>query len=189
MEIVREAVDAGVDFVQVRERDLDARTLVALVRELLVAIDDRATRLLVNGRPDVAIAAGAHGVELPEAGLDVAAVRAVFPDLLIGASCHSLDAALRAEQGGADFVLFGPVFPTPGKEHRAVGLDALAGVARGLRIPVHAVGGIDASRSSAVTVAGARGVAAIRLFIETPAGQLGRVVREIRDAAGCPARL
>lgn len=189
MEIVREAADAGVDYVQVREKDLDARALLTLVRELLAAIGGRATRLLVNGRPDVAIAAGAHGVELPEAGLDVSAVRAAFPVLLIGASCHSLAAAVRAEQGGADFVVFGPVFPTPGKEDRAAGLDALAAVTDRLRIPVHAVGGIDGSRVSAVTVAGARGVAAIRLFIETPAGQLARVLREMRDAAKRPTRL
>jgi thiamine-phosphate pyrophosphorylase len=184
--IVSEAVAAGLDCVQVREKDLGSRALVALVRELREAIGARATRLLVNGRPDVAVAGGAHGVQLPESGLDVAAVRSGFPDFLIGASCHSLDAALRAEQSGADFVVFGPVFATPGKEARATGLDALAVVARRLRIPVHAVGGIDVACASAVAATGARGVAAIRLFIDTPAGQLAHVLRQMRDPGERP---
>jgi thiamine-phosphate pyrophosphorylase len=182
LEIVREAVDAGIDFVQVREKDLGSQELLDLVRALRAVIGSRATRLLVNARPDVAVAGGAHGVQLPEAGLDVAAVRSGFPGLLIGASCHSLEVALRAEQSEADFVVFGPVFETPGKEARATGLDGLALVAQRLRIPVHAVGGMDGSRASAVAAAGARGVAAIRLFIDTPAGQLARVLREMRDA-------
>jgi thiamine-phosphate pyrophosphorylase len=181
--IVREAAEAGVDFVQVREKDLSARALLGLIRELLAATRACPTRLLVNGRPDVAVAAGAHGVQLPEAGLDIAAVRAAFPSLLIGASCHSLEAAARAERSGADFVVYGPVFPTPGKEGRAVGVAALAAVARQLRIPVHAVGGIDAGSVQAVAAAGARGVAAIRLFIETPAGQMARTLDRMRSTA------
>ena len=184
--IASEAIDAGVDFVQVREKDLDSRALLALVRELRKAIGGRSTRLLVNGRPDAAVVGGAHGVQLPETGLDVAAVRSGFPDLLIGASCHSLDAALRAEQNGADFVVFGPVFATPGKEARATGLDGLAIVAQRLRIPVHAVGGIDAACATAVAASGARGLAAIRLFIDTPAGQLARVLRQMHDSGGRP---
>jgi thiamine-phosphate pyrophosphorylase len=184
LEIVREAVDAGVDFVQVREKDLGSRALLALVREPRTVIGERATRLLVNGRPDVAIAGGAHGVHLPETGLDIAAVRSGFPDLLIGASCHSLAAAVRAEQGGADFVLFGPVFATPGKEERASGLDRLAGITAQLSVPVHAVGGIDASRVACLVAAGASGAAAIRLFIDTPAGKLADILGQMREAAG-----
>jgi thiamine-phosphate pyrophosphorylase len=186
MDVVREAVDAGVEFVQVREKDLGARALLALAREVRAAIGERQTRLLVNGRPDVAVAAGAHGVQLPEAGLDVRAVRSGFPNLLIGASCHSLEAALRAEQKGADLVVFGPVFATPGKEERATGLSQLVVVVEHLRVPVHAVGGMDVSRVAEVAAAGARGVAAIRLFIDTPVGKLARVVREMRDAAARP---
>jgi thiamine-phosphate pyrophosphorylase len=183
LEIVREAVDAGVDFVQVREKDLGSRALLALVSELRTVIGERAARLLVNGRPDIAIAGGAHGVQLPEAGLDIAAVRSGFPDLLIGASCHSLAAAVRAEQGGADFVVFGPVFATPGKEERASGLDRLAGITARLSIPVHAVGGIDASRVAGVVAAGASGAAAIRLFIDAPAGELAGILSQMREAA------
>jgi thiamine-phosphate diphosphorylase len=182
-DIVREAAAAGVDCVQVREKDLPARDLVTLVRALGEAIAGHSTRLLVNGRVDVALAANAHGVQLPEDGLGVAAVRKTFPRLLIGASCHSLESALRAEDQGADFVLFGPVFATPGKETRATGPRPLATVADRLRIPVHAVGGIDTAQVPHLKGTGVRGIAAIRLFIDTPPGQLAAMLTALRAAA------
>jgi thiamine-phosphate pyrophosphorylase len=187
VDIVREAGAAGVDYVQVREKDLGSQALLALVRTLRAAIGTGATRLLVNGRPDIAIAAGADGVQLAEAGLDVAAVRAAFPGLRIGASCHSSEAATRAERAGADFVVFGPVFATPGKEERAVGLAALAAVVERVNIPVHAVGGIDASHAASVRESGARGIAAIRLFTDAPEGRLAELLRRVRTE-GAPER-
>ena len=182
-ELVRAAAAAGVDYVQVREKDLPAAALLALVGELREAIAERPTRLLVNGRLDVALAAGIHGVQLPENGLSVAAVRRAFPHLLIGASCHSVESALRAEAQGASFILFGPVFPTPGKETRATGPRPLADLARRLRIPVHAVGGIDAAHVPLLSGTGAHGVAAIRLFLETPPELLAAVLAGRRATA------
>lgn len=162
--VAARAARAGIDFVQVREKDLGARALRELAASVVRAVNGTATRVLVNGRPDVAVAAGAHGVQLPEDGLPVAEVRRGFPGLLLGASRHALASALAAERDGADFVLLGPVFPTPGKE-RALGLPALEAAARALRVPVHAVGGIDADRVHEVWRAGASGVAAIRAFL------------------------
>jgi thiamine-phosphate pyrophosphorylase len=177
--LVARAAQAGVDFVQVREKELEGAALRDLVASVVRAVAGTATRVLVNGRPDVAAATGAHGVQLPEDGLPVAAVRRGFPGLLVGASRHALASALAAERDGADFVLLGPVFATPGKD-RALGLDALAAAARALRVPVHAVGGIDAARAPEVWNAGATGVAAIRAFL-VGEDQIAARVAELRS--------
>ena len=179
--IVREAAAAGLDRVQVREKDLDGRGLRAVVAAVLAATTGTAARVLVNGRPDVAVAAGAEGVQLPEEGLPVADVKRAWPALVVGASRHSVDGARRAEAEGADFVLLGPIFATPGKEERVLGLGPLAEAARALRIPVHAVGGVGAGNARQAVEAGARGLAAIRPFLEQPAGD---AVRALRGTAG-----
>lgn len=176
-DLVREAAEAGVDRVQVREKDLAGRGLRALVSEVLAATAGTAARVLVNGRPDVAAAAGAHGVQLPEEGLPVSRVKRAFPDLVVGASRHTVDGARRAEAEGADFVLLGPIFATPGKEARALGLGPLREAARSMGIPVHAVGGIGPDNARQVAEAGARGLAAIGAFLDAPASQVVRALR------------
>ena len=178
--LTRDASRAGVDRVQVREKDLAGRDLRALVGDIVAAASGTAARVLVNGRPDVALAAGAHGVQLPEDGLPVSATRRGFPGLEVGASRHTVEGARRAEDEGADFVLLGPIFATPGKGGRALGLGPLAEAARQLTIPVHAVGGIDAGNARLAVEAGARGVAAIRAFCEGPVAE---AVRALRAAA------
>jgi thiamine-phosphate pyrophosphorylase len=175
--LAREAAEAGVDRIQVREKDLPGRSLHALVTDIVAAASGTATRVLVNGRPDVAVAAGAHGVHLPEEGLPLAATRRAFPGLEVGASRHSVEGARRAEDEGADFVFLGPIFATPGKEHAALGLGPLEEAARSLRIPVHAVGGIDASTARLAIEAGARGLAAIRVFLQGPIAETVRALR------------
>lgn len=175
-ELAAAAAAAGVDWFQVREKDLGGRDLVELCRAVVNATGG-GCGVLVNSRPDVALAAGCDGVQLPEAGLPVGEVRRSFPRLRIGASCHSLDAAQRAEQEGADFVLLGPVFETPGKESRALGTRVLARVVQAVNIPVHAIGGLDAATAPRATAAGARGLAAIGVF---HAGSIERTVRRFR---------
>lgn len=162
--LAREAAEAGVDYVQLREKDLGGGALLALAREVVAAVAGTPCAVLVNGRPDVAELAQARGVQLPERGLPVAEVRRAFPRLLIGASCHSVEAAVRAEADGADLVVMGPVFATPGKGERLLGIEPLSLAARALRVPVHAIGGIDASTAGRAVSAGARGLAAIRAF-------------------------
>jgi thiamine-phosphate pyrophosphorylase len=181
--LVREAAAAGVDRVQVREKDLEGGRLRALVGAVIAAAGGTAARVLVNGRPDVAAAAGAEGVQLPEDGLPVADVKRAWPGLVVGASRHSVDGARRAEAEGADFVLLGPIFATPGKEERALGLGPLADAARTLRIPVHAVGGVGPGNARQIVEAGARGLAAIRVFLDLPAGE---ALRALRGGAGPP---
>ena len=178
-ELAAEAASAGVDWLQIREKDLAARELLRLVRSVMDAVAGRCG-VLVNSRPDVAEAAGCAGVQLPEAGLPVRDVRRGFPRLRLGASCHSLEAARHAAAEGADFVLLGPVFETPGKEHRALGVEALARVVRGVQVPVYAIGGVDVSTAPRAVAAGACGLAAIGVFHR---GSLARTVRRLRLGA------
>ena len=178
---VAAAARAGVDLVQVREKTLSDRALLAVVSAVRAALASTSTRLLVNGRPDVALAAGAYGVQVPEEGLPVAEVKRAFPSLTVGASCHSVEAARRAAGEGADFVLLGPIFATPGKEERTLGLDVLAAAAAAVAVPLHAIGGVTPARVPALRAAGARGGAAIRPFLEGPADA---IIRAFREAEG-----
>lgn len=152
---------AGVGAVQIREKDLDDRSLWDLARTAR-SILPPATRLLVNGRLDVALAAGADGAHLPSDGLPVAALRRFGAEVLLGVSTHQVEEVERARDEGADYVTFGPVWETPGKgPARGVGELARA-AASGL--PVYALGGVTIERFGEVAAAGAAGVAAIRLF-------------------------
>lgn len=172
------AARAGVDIIQVREKDLEGAALRALVATVIAAAAGTATRVLVNGRPDVAVVAGAQGVQLPEDGLPVGPVKRFFPTLLVGASRHSPEGAKEAEAEGADFVVFGPIWATPGKEERAVGLEGLARAVASVRIPVHAIGGIEPGNARSVADAGAAGLLAIRPFLDAPE----RAVDAFREA-------
>jgi thiamine-phosphate pyrophosphorylase len=171
VERVRWAAGAGVHLVQVRERDLDGGPLTALVRRCVDAVRGSRTRVLVNDRVDVALAAGAHGVHLRADSMPAARVRAICPQgFLVGRSVHARDEAMAAAAaGGLDYLLFGTVFATTSKPGRApAGLGALAEVAAAVTIPVLAVGGVTPDTVDEVVMAGAAGFAAIGMFAATP---------------------
>lgn len=182
--LVRAATTANVDLVQLREKLLRPRVLFELAARSSEITRGTRTRLLVNDRADIARAAGADGVQLTARSLDAATVRRLFgPDFLVGVSTHTPDEARAARDGGADFVLFGPVFDTPSKRAYGppAGLARLAEAARALApFPLLAVGGITRANSAQTLAAGARGVAAIRLFGD--AEGLREVVGEIKRA-------
>jgi thiamine-phosphate diphosphorylase len=167
------AARAGVDIIQVRERDLADRDLVVLVRRIVGAAAGTETRVVVNDRVDVAIAAGAAGVHLRGDSAPTSRVRAKAPDgFLIGRSVHSLadvDAAL--VDGGSDYLLFGTVFPSEGKPdgHPVAGLDALRQACARSPVPVLAIGGMTEARVAEVRAAGAAGFAAVGLFMRLTA--------------------
>jgi thiamine-phosphate pyrophosphorylase len=166
-EWARRLAAAGVDGVELREKELDDRDLYGLAR-LLRSLLPPPTRLLVNGRLDVALAAGADGVHLPANGVPVAALRRRFGGRpLVGRSTHRIEEVAEARNAGADYVTFGPVYPTPGKE-RYGPPPGLAGLARAsaLGLPVYALGGVTLERLGEVAAAGAAGAAGIRLFQE-----------------------
>jgi thiamine-phosphate pyrophosphorylase len=162
LDIVRSAVDAGVDLIQLREKQLSAKLLFELTQNIVEITSGSRTKLLVNDRLDIALAAGADGVHLTSTAMPAEAVRAYVSDnFLIGVSCHSSDDIGDAAAGGADFALYGAVFASPGKGE-GLGLEALSEVCRSRQFPVVAVGGIDETNFRHVVDAGAIGFAAIR---------------------------
>jgi thiamine-phosphate pyrophosphorylase len=178
IEQVSRAVGAGIDWVQIREKDLPARELLELARAAvkIAASSPNTTRIIINDRLDVALAARAVGVHLGEASMPVASVGAwrreaatrdsSLSGFLIGAACHSVEAVRAAERDGADYVIFGPVFATPSKERFGTpqGINLLAEASKGVRVPVLAIGGITEENARECFDVGAAGVAAIRMF-------------------------
>lgn len=153
-----------VDAVALREKDLDDRALFALADRLRRAAPE--PLLLVNGRADVAIASGADGVHLPANEVPTGALRRRFGSaFLIGRSTHHPEEVVRERRDGADYVTFGPVFPTPSKARYGPppGLDGLRRAAA-CGLPVLALGGVGPDEMAAVAEAGAAGVAGIRAF-------------------------
>jgi thiamine-phosphate pyrophosphorylase len=185
LEKMESAARAGVDWIQVREKDLSGRELAALVEEALRGIPS-VCRILVNDRLDAAFVVGAGGVHLGESSVPVAEAQRIVRDkvpgrdFLVGVSVHSADAAQAAETSGVDYVIFGPVFETPSKTAfgQPQGLDRLARVCESVSIPVLAIGGITAQTARDCVVAGASGIAAIRLFQD--AENLPELLRELR---------
>lgn len=176
---IRDAVDLGVSMIQIREKRLSSKLLFDLTVLAADAARGSGTKVLVNDRPDIALAAGADGVHLTAGSIPAAVIRNCFPaDFLIGVSTHSFDELKNAAADGADLAVFGPVFATPGKG-AGVGTDKLA-AACGLfpSFPILGLGGIDESNFLEVLEAGASGIAAIRSLND--AGSLRRIMRSLR---------
>jgi thiamine-phosphate pyrophosphorylase len=170
-ESIRRAAAAGIGWIQIREKDLEARSLVDLARFAVAETGAAGARVLVNDRLDVALAANAGGVHLGEKSLPLEKViewrrSAGRLDFLIGVSCHSLESARTAERGGADYIFFGPVFATPSKAAFGApqGTERLREVCASVEIPVLAIGGVNLENARECMTAGAAGIAAIRLF-------------------------
>ena len=158
---------AGIEWIQIREKDLSARELYHLVERALALPNPHGTKIFVNTRVDVALALGAAGAHLPTDSPEPQHWRAIAPaGFLIGVSCHTLDEVRAAGREGADYVVYGPVFPPRSKstDLSARGLRQLAQAAQAVPIPVLALGGITADNLDQCVSAGAAGVAAISLF-------------------------
>jgi thiamine-phosphate pyrophosphorylase len=182
---ISQVASAGVDWLQIREKDLTGKEITRLTREALrfakeaTASCNRSVRIVVNERLDVAIAERAGGLHLGQDGIGVPEARRLIrtvqidgrlgDDFIVGTSCHSLGAARAAEREGADYIFFGPVFATPSKQAFGPpqGVKRLAEVCDTVNIPVLAIGGITAETAAECLAAGAAGIAAIRLFQET----------------------
>ena len=208
LEKIAAAAAFGVDWIQIREKDLSAKECSALAHEVVriassslqgppakasssakikATIEKVSPRILVNDRLDVALATQAGGVHLGEKGLPPEEAQRLVrtldleKDFLIGVSCHSLEAAKAAERGGADYLFFGSIFATPSKAAYGApqGLERLAEVCRAVPLPVLAIGGITLENAADCLSAGASGLAAIRLFQD--ALDMGAVARALRE--------
>ena len=189
---IQEAAAAGVDWIQIREKDLSGKECAALTSAAIeraarpLSSKQSPIRILVNDRLDVALSQAAGGVHLGENSLPVEKARELVDsripskDFLIGVSCHSLEATTAAATGGANYIFFGPVFATPSKAVYGApqGLARLAEVCRAVSLPVIAIGGITLDNAAPCLTAGASGIAAIRLFQE--AQDLASLVKELR---------
>lgn len=182
---LRRLAAAGVGAVQVREQKGDRprsdREVLDLARQARAAMPAPAA-VLVNGRIDIALAAGADGVHLPADGVPLEALRRRFgPGVLLGRSTHSVDEVELALQEGADYVTFGPVYETPSKAGYGPppGLGELARAAK-IPLPVYALGGVTLSRFGEVAEAGAAGVAGIRLFQAANTAEIVDIVEAAR---------
>jgi thiamine-phosphate pyrophosphorylase len=188
----RHAIDAGVDVVQVREPDLEAGALAALVWELVALARGRGPRIVVNERLDVALACGANGVHLRADSMPAAAVRSMVPaGFLVGRSVHGMEEAV-AVAPSVDYLIAGTVFPSGSKPGGPlIGVAGLSAIARAVRVPVLAIGGVTLDRMAELGAAGAAGVAAIGLFMQSAAGgcgaaPLGDIVRTARARFDTP---
>jgi len=190
---IADAARCGVDFIQLREKDLSARELEALAREAVgivqknVGAENRklGTRLLINSRTDIAIAVGADGVHLRSDDLSPSHVRAIWAEpgtgtrarVTVSVSCHSAEDVRRAAADGADFALFGPVFEKQGAAQIGpAGLDNLRHACKE-KIPVLALGGVTVENAQSCLDAGAAGIAGIRLFQENDISKIAELLR------------
>jgi thiamine-phosphate pyrophosphorylase len=184
LEAIAKAARAGVQFIQIREKDLSAKSLAAFTRLAIERARPHGARVLVNDRLDVAMAAGADGVHLRASSIPAREVRALvakkgLDDFLIGVSAHSIGEARLAEEGGADFIVCGPVYDTPSKRDFGppLGLEVFAEICGVVKIPTLALGGVNLSNYREPLRRGAAGIAAIGLF--TGVENLEQTIRSI----------
>lgn len=165
---IKLAIEAKIDLIQIREKHIPARLVFDLVSDAAKIAKNSSSQILVNDRADIAIAANADGVHLTARSIPAFEIKSFFPiNFVIGVSAHNIDEARTAQQAGADFITFSPIFETPSKERYGVpqGLEKLREVCEELNdFSVIALGGIDRNNISQVLECGAIGIAAIRFL-------------------------
>jgi thiamine-phosphate pyrophosphorylase len=185
LEKISEAALTGIDYIQLREKDLSVKELETLARESvqLICESRSKTRLLINSRSDIALAAQANGVHLRSNDISPADARKIWQSAkpIIAVSCHNPEQVTGAQRANADFVVFGPVFEKKVFEKKnavetIAGIDQLRIVCR-TRIPVLALGGVTLQNAGLCIAAGASGIAAIRLFQDN---EISTVVEKLR---------
>ncbi len=186
--VIKKSARSGVKAVQLREKDLTSKELLALARKIKKI---RGIKLIINNRLDIALLSGAYGVHSPEKGIHAKHAKKLVPtkvgnyyNLIVGKSIHSLNQAIRVEKDGYDYLIFGPVFKTPSKIKYGPlqGLEKLKNVCQSVSIPVYAVGGINPQRAKKCIQAGAYGVAVIRAILKSK--NIAGTIKEFKTAIG-----
>ena len=168
--IVRAVLAAGVTLIQLREKKLGKRDLIALAREIRRLTDEAGALLLINDHADVALAVGADGVHLGQDDFPVSEARKLRPDWIIGASTHTEAEAVAAEEAGASYVNIGPLFPTSTKKAKtsSLGMDGLRRISARVSVPFTVMGGIQERHIPDLLAAGARTVAVVSAVTAAP---------------------
>lgn len=163
LSVIESALKGGIRDIQLREKDMRLDDFLYLAIGLRQMTERYGARLYINDRLDIALMVEADGVHLPENGLPPNEVKARYPHLLVGVSTHSKDRALQAQENGADYITFGPVFDTPSKRKYGPpqGLDSLAEIVRSTQLPMLALGGVKLDNIPSVLETGAWGVGLI----------------------------
>jgi len=184
--VLEQALDGGVKAIQLREKDLSGRDLFSLAERSHKLCQAYNAALFINDSVDVAMAVDAAGVQLGQTSLPVVTTRALLgPQKIIGVSTHSLQEAREAEQNGADFVLFGPVYFTASKAAYGApqGLAALKTIVDNISLPVYAIGGIKPENIESTKKLGVRGVALISAIVsaESPKEAAAKMLTQLRS--------
>ncbi len=184
-DVIESSLKGGIKAVQLREKELDDRELFTIAKRLKTLTHRFGAKLFINDRLDIALAVDADGLHLGQESVSPKVARKQFGEnKLIGVSAHSLDEALRAADDGADFITIGPIYDTPSKRRygKPIGLNELERVAKKLKIPAFAIGGIKKKKVGEVVNAGAHGIALISAVLKAkdPEKAAKEIVEEIR---------
>ena len=169
--VISQAIEAGVRLIQIREKDLDTRQTIELIRDIKPLIKQYHGKVLLNDRIDLALALDADGVHLRSDSLPLPLARRLLGhEKLIGISAHSVEDVRKAESDGADFIVLGPIFETPSKRMYGppLGLHTLEAACRTSRLPIFAIGGLNPTHVTSVLASGAYGVAVISAILQAP---------------------
>ena len=182
---IADSASAGVDYIQLREKDLEAAELELLAREGLRVIRENSaiTKFLINTHADLALAVGADGVHLPADSPPACEIRAgwlrhAHCEPLVGVSAHGVADVQQAERDGASFAVLAPIFEKFSTGTKGIGLDVLREACSAVRMPVLALGGVNLANARTCVDAGAAGIAGIRLFQQ---GDVRSTVTRLRD--------
>lgn len=181
LEVLDAVLDAGVTFIQFREKELSDDALIEVGTKFRQKTDEFDALLIVNNRVDIALAIGADGVHLGQSDMPVAVARRIAPELILGASTHDLEQARRAEADGASYYNIGPIYPTQTKKLTidALGVDAISAIAPHIQIPFTCMGGIKRHNLDDLLARGARHPAVVTAV--TAADDIAQAAKELRD--------